>query len=48
MFINTVESIKMGRKIHEKYGSWEAARAAGAVRPITVEEEYLKREGQDG
>ena len=38
MYINTIESIVLGSKIHSKYGSWEAARAAGAIRPLTSEE----------
>lgn len=32
MRVNTVESIELGQKIHDRFGSWEAARAAAQVR----------------
>ena len=32
MFLNTQASIKLARSVHRAYGSWDAARKAGAVR----------------
>lgn len=37
MYLNTEISIELGRKVHRRYGSWEAARRAGAVVPVEIE-----------
>jgi hypothetical protein len=36
MYLNSEESIKLGRQVHRKYGSWEAARRAGAAVPLEL------------
>lgn len=36
MYLNSEASIELGRQVHEKYGSWEEARRAGAVVPIDI------------
>lgn len=38
MYLNTIESIELGSKIHFKYGSWKKARAKGAVKNLTYYE----------
>lgn len=32
MRVNTVRSLELGRKIYERYGSWEAVRKAARLR----------------
>ena len=36
MHLNSEKSIELGRRVHRRYGSWEAARRAGAAIPIDI------------
>lgn len=36
MYLNSEASIELGRQVHQKYGSWEEARRAGAAVTIDI------------
>jgi hypothetical protein len=44
MYLNSEESIRLGRQVHRKYGSWEAARRAGAAVPLDLAVERNERQ----
>ncbi|WP_155644867.1 hypothetical protein [Erythrobacter donghaensis] len=44
MYLNSEESIRLGRQVHRKYGSWEAARRAGAAVPLDLAGERDERQ----
>ena len=50
MRVNTKESIKLGERIHGRFGSWEAARKASRLMdgvylvPAIAEKQELKRQ----
>lgn len=46
MYLNSEESIKLGRQVHRKYGSWEAARRAGAAVPLDLTAERDERQSR--
>jgi hypothetical protein len=46
MYLNSEESIKLGRQVHRKYGSWEAARRAGAAVPLDLAGERDERQSR--
>lgn len=46
MYLNTEISIELGRRVHRRYGSWEAARRAGAVMPVEIEHAVADRKAE--
>lgn len=47
MYLNTEESIERARKVHQRFGSWEAARRAGAVSVLAIEGREQRKTDDD-